>query len=166
MLIRHIVFSGLLCGFAVPAAAQDAAFSSHATQACLERTLGAVACIGMAAEQCIQAQDDLSETERGDCYRQELGYWQAQLDLLLEDMRGAGAAADEVLEDDPDAPRQVPAIDALDTRFIAYRAAFCGYEEAVWGGGEAEEIYSGIDQCRMALTGLQVLLLQVGLELR
>lgn len=147
---------------AAPAAAQEPAFSPAATEACLLRAHDSVACIGVSAQLCIATPEGYSNVGRSACYRQELAYWDARLAATNTELLEGARVSDATLPEESTLPRQGPSIRALHQSFLSYRDAFCTFEYSTWGGGSGA--HSAVEQCRMTLTGMQVLLLERGFE--
>jgi uncharacterized protein YecT (DUF1311 family) len=159
-MIRHVLLMLLL---ATPAFAQTPDFSPAATQSCLLRTYDSVGCIGVSAEVCIAAQPGASEAVQMACFDAERAYWDDRLEEAHANILAAAGVSDDMLQDETEVLRQVPAIRAMQERWVAYRDAFCAFEESVWAGAAGAD--AAVRQCLMTLTALQVLLLESGMEI-
>jgi uncharacterized protein YecT (DUF1311 family) len=149
--------------FATSSSAQAPAFSIGATETCLVRTYDSVGCIGISAELCIASVDAESTTDQAACFAQEYGYWNERLDAVYADLLSAAGVTDGVLPDDSQTLRQVPALRTLQEEWVAYRDAFCAFEQSTWGGITGSPV--ALQQCLMTLTAVQVILLEAGMEI-
>jgi uncharacterized protein YecT (DUF1311 family) len=157
----------LLLGLAAgAAAAQTAPVSQEATEACLAAAsdlLGQEACIGKAAEGCIEGPNGSSNAGIGFCYGAERDIWDARLNgayetlLKLEESNAA-----ELAELQSAAPSPAAALRDMQRAWIAYRDAACEYEATTWGGGSGAGPAAA--QCMMQLTAQQALALEARLR--
>ena len=152
----------------IGATAQDIAFVPEPTESCLAAAEGMpdrLACIGRAAQVCIDTPDGYTTVGMGFCYSREADYWDDRLNgafarlmsverAMLDEMREIGATV-------PDAPA---ALRGMQRAWIGYRDALCGYDYTTWGGGTGGG--PAFAACLMQETGRQTLLLETRLEER
>lgn len=147
-------------GLGGPGAAQDGlVFSPDALVACFGAGGEADACIGAAAQACINAtQDGFTPPVMVRCFAAEQGYWDAALttayqalldDLAAQDAAGQGASA---------SGGRAPALRKMQRNWVAYRDARCDYERSLWGDGPDAGPASAV--CLMAETARQALFLE------
>ncbi|MFZ3581311.1 lysozyme inhibitor LprI family protein [Loktanella sp. DJP18] len=156
----------LICGWPMAVAAQDVVFDPVITTNCMADVDGAARldCVGAAAGVC------MTETPGGDstvgmgaCLDREFQFWDGALNAAYGDLMTLYKANDAEAEAGGwNAPRQVPALQAMQRAWIAYRDARCDFERAKWGGGTGGGPATA--QCLMTVTAEQTLLLQDGLD--
>jgi uncharacterized protein YecT (DUF1311 family) len=150
-----------LLSLALPAAAQDLAFSPAPIEACLAAAPTApAACIGHAADACMLETDGGDTTVgMGACLRAELDWWAARLAAAEAAVAAAVAATDaEMLAIGATVPMQAPAFEAMRAAWAVWRDAACDWERVQWGGGTGQGPATAA--CRMRITGEQALVLE------
>lgn len=149
--MKHLIFLISLLS-AATAHAQDLAFSTVHTEACLQEALGPgerLDCIGASANQCMQETVGGETTAgMGGCLDRERDFWDARLNAayqqLLAQQRGNSTVLDELR--------------GMQRAWITYRDARCGYEYAQWGGGTGGG--PAILACLMQATAEQTFILE------
>jgi uncharacterized protein YecT (DUF1311 family) len=152
--------AAIMC-LALPAAAQDLAFSPNATEDCLAAApADPAACIGHAADACMLDTDGGDSTVgMGACLRAELDWWAARLAAAEAAVADAAAATDaEMVAIGATVPPQAPAFDAMRAAWAAWRDAACDWERVQWGGGTGQGPATAA--CLMRITGEQALALE------
>ena len=160
--VVSLVCAGLLAG---PAAAQDdLSFDPGPAERCMAAAGGNAqamqACIGQAADGCMQ-QSDMAQTTygMGFCFDQELRYWDGRLNAAYQQVRARDKAIDAEMEQlGSAAPRLAPAVRDMQRAWITFRDASCDYERAQWGNGTGGGPAALL--CMMRLTGQQALVLE------
>jgi len=151
--MRQLFISMILAqGIALPAHAEDLAYSDIHTDSCLQEAVGAgeqSACIGASATQCLaDTQGSESTVGMGACLEQERAYWDGRLNavyqLVLAQQGGDAGTAD--------------GLRTMQCAWIVYRDARCDYEYAQWGGGTGGG--PAILACLMQTTAEQVFVLE------
>jgi uncharacterized protein YecT (DUF1311 family) len=153
-----------LAWLAMPAAAQDIAFSPAPTEACLAAgPTDPATCIGHAADACMLETDGGETTVgMGACLSAELEWWAARLAAAEKGVADAAAATDaEMVAIGATVPMQAPAFDAMRAAWAAWRNAACDWERAQWGGGTGQGPATAA--CLMRITGEQALALEAWL---
>lgn len=158
----------LVVAAAGPVSAQDIAFSPEATESCLaaaEHVTGKEACVGRAADACIETPDGGTTVGMGFCLDAEWRYWDERLNAAYGALMAMEKTADkEVQSGGSSAPSTSMALKAMQRAWISYRDAACLYEVSTWfggtGGGPAG------NACMMTLTGQQALALEDRLRTR
>ena len=130
----------LLILLALPAMAQDVAFDTAATEACLATDAPAESCIGLAADACRRDTDGGDTTVgMGACLAAEVAYWDASLNAAYDALRVRTRAIDaESLDYGFEVPSQAEALQAMQRAWIPFRDAACDYERSKWGGGTGQ----------------------------
>ncbi|MCU0908716.1 MAG: lysozyme inhibitor LprI family protein [Rhodobacteraceae bacterium] len=150
-----------LAVLAVPAAAQEIAFSPAATEACLTAAPADPAtCIGHAADACMLDTDGGETTVgMGACLAAERDWWAARLATAEAAVAAAVAAEDtEMAGIGATVPPLAPALDAMRAAWAAWRDAACDWERVQWGGGTGQGPATAA--CLMRITGEQALSLE------
>ena len=153
------VIVALLAG---PVAAQDLAFTAAATESCLAAAgdlPAGKACIGAAADACMETPDGGTTVGMGFCLNSEYEFWDARLNTAYQ---GLMALEDDAAANLADlgsaAPSSADALRDMQRAWIAYRDAACLYEVSQWGGGTGGGPAG--TQCMMQLAGEQALMLE------
>lgn len=153
---------GFLLLVAAPAMAQDVPFAPTPVEACLaaaEDLPGREACVGRAAEACIESPAGSSNAGIGACFGREADWWQARLDTAYGALAAIEAAASaDLAAMGSAAPSTADALAAMQQAWLAWRVAACDYEVSQWGGGSGGGPAG--EQCRMAMTGRQAIALE------
>ncbi|WP_379140389.1 lysozyme inhibitor LprI family protein [Paracoccus pacificus] len=159
-----ILVVSLLALGATTASAQESAAEPKFDSAILDECLDArrdgdgdpFACIGRAANRCMETPEGGTTVGTSYCLKQELDRW----DLMLNEAYGAAlteaeATDAEMKELGSAAPQQAPLLRDMQRKWIAFRDVACAYEESKWGGGSGGGPASV--QCAMKLTAQQYL---------
>lgn len=157
-----LLLSVLLLSSATGAGAQEIAFSFDPTAACLtaaEDGPAKEACIGKAADACMEAPAGQSTVGMGFCLGAEADSWDARLNAAYKAlMKNEEAAAKDLADLGSAAASPAVALRDMERAWIAYRTAACAYEASQWGGGTgAGPAATG---CFLDLTGRQALALE------
>ena len=134
---------GLICAAALLASsaqAQDLVFSSTEMETCLsgaEDHQARNACIGQAAEQCMETTPGgYSTMGMGGCLWREAEYWDARLNAAYKALMADAIAMDEEMKSyGSSAPKQAPALREMQRAWIPFRDRKCDYVRSQWGGG-------------------------------
>lgn len=114
------------------------------------------ACIGLAANACMEQPGGFSTYGMSACLGLEYDLWDGLLnDHYREVMAQSGAMDDEMAEMGSAAEAQAPALRDAQRRWIAWRDAACTFERSRWGGGTGAGP-AGV-QCMLTLTARQAL---------
>lgn len=145
---------------ASPVAAQEPAFDGKLVDACLSAQAGEAgrpeSCIGAAAGPCMASDSGGTTVGMGYCLSEELGLWDARLNEAYAGVLAEAKATDAEMETlGSAAPKQVPFLQDMQRKWIAFRDAACSYEGSRWGGGTGAGP-AGV-QCALTLTGRQAL---------
>ena len=158
----------LMAGLAPAAVGQEVPFTPAATESCLAAAAdlpGRRACIGEAADRCVDTPDGQTTVGMGFCYGAERDWWDARLNAaygaLMEMETGVEA---ELKEMGSAAPSPAAALREMERAWIAWRDAACEYEVSQWGGGTGGG--PAWSQCTMEMTGEQALALEARLAAR
>ncbi len=146
---------------ALPAAAEDLAFSPAATVACLAAApADPAACIGHAADACmLDSPGGGTTVGMGACLRAELDWWQARLGAAEAAVAEAARSVDaEMRALASSAPPQAEALAVARAAWAAWRDAACDWERAQWGGGTGQGPATA--DCLMRFTGQRALELE------
>lgn len=150
--------SVLLALLASPAMAQDLAFRVDATQSCLWTVAegpGLRACIGRAAQACMEQPGGSSTIGMEYCLGQELRFWDDMLNEAYGKLMPVMRSSDARLPSD--LANQASSLRDMQRAWITYRDARCAHEAALWQGGTgARTAYA---YCQMDQTGEQALYL-------
>ncbi|HRO11469.1 lysozyme inhibitor LprI family protein [Amaricoccus sp.] len=153
---------------ALPAAAQDIPFSMEATEACVAEAAdlaGRRACVGRAAEACMETPDGQTTAGMGACLDAEWRYWDERLNVAYAAQMDLETATEQELEDlGSAAPSPAAALRDMQRAWMAWRDAACIYEASTWGGGTGAGPASA--ECRLQITGEQALALEDRLRTR
>ena len=158
--MKRLIFSlAMFC--AGSAMAQDGlTYSCAPTETCLTRNSNwedRRACIGQAAEACVEATGYATPVLSG-CASRELDDWDARLNAVYRDARAQAQRRDA--DAFSGAPSQAEAIRDMQRAWIPFRDATCTYEASQWGGGTgAGPAYVN---CLLRLTAEQALYLEHG----
>ncbi|MEM0946898.1 MAG: lysozyme inhibitor LprI family protein [Pseudomonadota bacterium] len=153
--------AALLILIALPAMAQDIAFSPDATLSCLEDR-GGEDCIGLSAGACTETPDGYTTVGMGFCFGRERDWWDARLNAVYQALRAADQAEDTEMKDiGATVPEMAPALLDMQRAWIGYRDALCEYERTKWGGGTGQGPATAA--CQMHETARQTLLLEARL---
>jgi uncharacterized protein YecT (DUF1311 family) len=151
-------YGALVALLASPLAAQDLSFRIDPTETCLWDSGHAGekrACIGLAANACMEQPGGSSTVGMGFCLDQELGYWDGMLNDAYGQLMQAMRAADDGLP--AHLAIQASSLRDMQRAWIPYRDARCSHEAALWQGGTgASPAYLN---CLMQETGEQALYL-------
>jgi uncharacterized protein YecT (DUF1311 family) len=151
-----------------PAAAQDVAFAPVATETCLAAAgdeAAKEACVGKAAEACIDTPDGQTTVGMGFCYGAERDWWDARLNAAYGELMAMETAVEaELKELGSAAASPAAALREMQRAWIGYRDAACLYEVSQWGGGTGGGPAGAA--CMMQLTGEQALALEGRLAAR
>ena len=143
----------------MPVAGQEPVFDFAPTEECLEGAEADLACIGRAADQCIESPGGSSTVGMGFCLAQEWNAWDDRLNAAFQKLKSVNEGQDREFDElDSAAPRLVPALVVMQRAWIAYRDAACDYERAHWGGGTGAGPATA--QCLMMQTAQQTLVLE------
>ncbi len=132
----HPIILVALALLAGPAAAQDLTFDIAPTQSCLTaqgHDGNNRACIGRAAETCMDQPGGRSTVAMGFCLDRERGWWDDALNeayqALMQDHRAADAGQPERLAIRAQTLRE------MQRAWIGYRDARCAHAASFWAGG-------------------------------
>jgi len=144
-------------------AAQDLVFSMQAADACIADSGhegNAEPCIGESANLCIERTDGGQSTAgMVACMGNKLEVWDQRLNAAYTALMAREKAEDKEMADlQSSAPKQAPALQDMQRKWIAYRDARCDYIGAQWGGGSGTG--PAVQGCHMVMTGKQALFLQ------
>ncbi len=146
---------------ALPALAQEPVFDMAATDACLAEGGGA-ACIGRSARACMENSEfGGSNVGMGMCLGQERQTWEDRMGAAYDSVMAKALEADALMAtyENIAAPRQVPALEAMQQDWRAYLGSRCeGYVAALWQGGSGTGI--AVTECALQETARQALFLQ------
>lgn len=146
---------------ALPALAQELVFDMAATDACLAEGGGA-ACIGRSANACMESSDiGGSNLGMGMCLGQELQAWGDRMSAAYDSVMAKAIEADALMAtyENIAAPRQVPALEAMQQDWQAYQGSRCeGFVAALWQGGSGTGI--AVTECALQETARQAQFLQ------
>ncbi|MDE9449370.1 DUF1311 domain-containing protein [Aliiroseovarius sp. Z3] len=151
----------------LPAPAQDMTYSFHPTTDCLS-AIGddgdPMRCVGSAANYCMEATEGgLSTVGTSTCLGLEYEDWDRRLNraygLLMTRLK---AEDEEMATLGSAAPKQAPALLAMQRAWITFRDASCDYERTKWGGGTGGGPASVA--CMLHQTARQALVLEADLN--
>jgi uncharacterized protein YecT (DUF1311 family) len=139
------------------AVAQEAVFSPDATATCVGDQ-GDESCIGLSADQCMEATvGGYSTVGMNACLEEERAWWDGQLNEVYQAIL-ANSKARDTESSDPNMPSAEDTLRTMQRDWIAYRDSVCNFEILDWYGGTgAQAAWLG---CQMRLTGEQTLYLQ------
>ncbi len=144
---------------ALPATAQDIAWTPEATETCLAEAAEPFAqklCIGRSAATCIDTPDGYTTVGMSFCASQEAAYWDTRLNAAYGQLRDVEAAVDaELAALGSAAPSMSDALRQMQRAWIVYRDTTCAYEASQFGGGTGSGPATA--NCVMRLTGAQAL---------
>ena len=152
----------LLVLAASPIQAQDPVFDPQSTEECLA-TDGGPACIGIAAQACMEQPGASTTVGMGFCIGSERDWWDARLNDVYRALMAVEKTRDaEMAEIGSSAPKAAPALKNMQRAWITFRDAACEYEYTQWGGGTGGGPAHA--HCAMTLTATQTLALEARLE--
>lgn len=154
-MLRYGLLFALL---ASPVAAQDLSFRIDQTESCLwdsGHEGDKRACIGLAANACMEQPGGYSTVAMGFCLDRELVYWDSMLNesygQLMQAMRAADAGLPTHLA------IQASSLRDMQRAWIAYRDARCDHVASLWQGGTGAS--PAFLTCLLQETGEQALYL-------
>jgi uncharacterized protein YecT (DUF1311 family) len=165
MPVSPYVVAAMLSAAALPARGQELSFSAEPTEACLAAADAAAreACVGRAAEACIDTPDGYTTVGMGFCLGRELEFWDGRLNAAYRALMAREEAVDAEMESlGTAAPSPAEALREMQRAWMAFRDAACAYERSQWGGGTGGGPASA--ECMMRLTAEQALTLEGRVE--
>lgn len=116
------------------------------------------ACIGAAADRCMQSDGGSTTIGMGYCLDQEWSVWDARLNAAYAALRNSYKTDDTKQSEAP----LWPALQHMQRAWIDYRDATCDFEARHWGQGTGRG--PAYTSCLMVLTGQQALYLEDWVE--
>lgn len=158
--MKYLV-AAALTAFALPAGAQDFTYDPAILTDCLQAEQSQPdICIGRAANVCMEGEGGSSTVGIVSCLGAERDQWAAIMANSYDIVMADAKSTDQEMKDlGSAAEAQAPYLDAMQTKWAAYRDEACAWEASRWSAGSGAG--PAAEACDMQLTGQQALRLKI-----